>query len=154
MSCIKAAKETIIVKVMLVMKKFSKFWLPVIIWALIIFTFSSGTVPKVGVTYWQDFLAKKIAHVIEYALLGILFYRALKGYGLKSTDAVIGAIVLTLVYGLTDEFHQVFTPGREPRIRDVIIDTAGGALGVLAVWHFLPKAKGKIKIMAEKFNLI
>lgn len=152
--CLKAEKESIIVRVEQVMKKFSKYWLPVIVWAVVIFTFSSSAVPKVGETYWQDFVAKKIAHIIEYALLGILFYRALKGYGIKSSDAIIGAIVLTLVYGFTDEFHQMFTPGREPKIRDVIIDTVGGALGVLSVWHFLPKAKGRVKILAEKLNLI
>jgi len=48
-------------------------------------------------------------------------------------------MLIVSLYGFTDEFHQSFTPGREPRIRDVIIDTIGGALGVLTFSKVLEK---------------
>ena len=108
-----------------------KYWLPPILWGLIIFSFSSARVGSSNEIYWKDFVIKKTAHVVEYAILAVLLYRAMIGSDVEKKKAIILAILIASLYGFTDEFHQSFTPGREPRIRDVIIDTIGGTIGVL-----------------------
>ena len=107
-----------------------KYWLPPILWGLVIFSFSSLQVGKSSEIYWKDFVVKKTAHLVEYAIFTILLYRAMVGSNVDKKKAIIISIIIAALYGLTDEFHQSFTPGREPRIRDVIIDTIGSAVGV------------------------
>ena len=119
--------------------KLLKYWLPPILWGLIIFSFSSLRVGSSNEIYWKDFVIKKTAHIVEYAILAVLLYRAMIGSDIEKKKAIIFAILIVSLYGFTDEFHQSFTPGREPRIRDVIIDTIGGALGVLTFSKVLEK---------------
>ena len=108
-------------------------YLPLIIWCLVIFIFSNRkTTVNVGPNYWTDFVVKKIAHIIEYAILSILSYGAFNKSKIK-------ALIFVLLYGISDEIHQSFVPGREPRIRDVIIDLLGGGLG-LWMKKFIPPA--------------
>jgi len=119
--------------------KLLKYWLPPILWGLIIFSFSSLQVGSSNEIYWKDFVIKKTAHIVEYSILAVLLYRAMIGSDIEKKKAIIFAILIVSLYGFTDEFHQSFTPGREPRIRDVIIDTIGGALGVLTFSKVLEK---------------
>lgn len=126
--------------------KLLKYWLPPILWGLIIFSFSSLQVGSSNEIYWKDFVIKKTAHIVEYAILAVLLYRAMISSDVEKKKAIIFTILIVSLYGFTDEFHQSFTPGREPRIRDVIIDTIGGALGVLTFSKVLeryPKWKEK-----------
>ena len=136
------------------MAKLLRFWLPPIVWALFIFFFS--TLPTIETTeiYWQDFIVKKLAHMIEYGILAVLLYRALVGSGHSKKNAGLLAILIALVYGATDEYHQSFTPGREPKVRDVVFDTAGAILAIYITWNFLPKAPKKLKVWAAKFDLL
>ncbi len=134
--------------------KIVKYWAPPLIWGALIFSVSSGTVPSVSTVYWQDFVVHKAAHIIEYSILGILVYRALKQERIGRKEALVYAIILCAFYGLVDEFHQSFTPTREPRIRDVIIDTIGSGIGIVSVWKLLPKAQPKLRAWAEKLDLL
>lgn len=118
----------------IMLKKVFNYWFPPVVWALIIFTFSSFSTPSTSIIYWQDFIVKKTAHMLEYGIFALLLYRALRAYEMDETKAVILAILFAGIYGLTDEFHQSFTPGREPRIRDVAFDTIGASLAMLAAW--------------------
>ncbi len=72
--------------------------------------------------------------MLEYGIFAALLYRALRAYEIDKTKAVILSILFAGLYGLTDEFHQSFTPGREPRIRDVAFDTIGASLAMLIIW--------------------
>lgn len=117
--------------------RLAKYWFPPIIWAIVIFTFSSLQVGNSSEIYWKDFIFKKTAHLIEYAILAILLYRAMINSNIDKKKALIISIVITGLYGLTDEFHQSFTPGRGPSIRDVVIDTIGGAIGSLWAKKYL-----------------
>ena len=119
--------------------KLLKYWLPPILWGLIIFSFSSLQVGSSNEIYWKDFVIKKTAHIVEYSILAVLLYRAMIGSDIEKKKAIIFSMLIVSLYGFTDEFHQSFTPGREPRIRDVIIDTIGGALGVLTFCKVLEK---------------
>jgi hypothetical protein len=108
------------------MAKILKYWLPVVIWAIVIFGFSSRTVPSTSEIFWKDFIMKKTAHIIEYAIMAMLLYRALLGSGKAKREALIFSFLIAIAYAASDEFHQSFVSGREGRIRDVIIDAAGG----------------------------
>ena len=98
-------------------------WLPVLVWAAVIF--ASSAVPDLGTGLgaW-DTLLRKTAHVLEYALLGALLLRAV--------GRARPALALGIAYAASDEVHQRFVPGRHGSVRDVAIDTAGVALGLLA----------------------
>ena len=75
-------------------------------------------------------------HPIEYTVLGILIVRALAG-GLPAritlSTALLG-IALTVAYGLTDEIHQMFVPGRVADWRDLVADAIGGAIAAAVCW--------------------
>jgi VanZ family protein len=100
-------------------------WLPVVLWAAVIFAVSSIPSLGTGLGTW-DLVLRKIAHMAEYAILAVLFVRAL-GHG---AAAVAGAVA----YAVTDEIHQSFVAGRAGRAVDVLIDAAGALVGVL-VWR-------------------
>ncbi len=136
-----------------IIKKIVKFWLPVVIWAVVIFLFSARPTPRATRIFWQDFILKKSAHVFEYAVFTTLLYRALKEGGIEKKEAGISSIILAVLYGVSDEIHQFFTPGREPRVRDVVFDTIGAILAIYGIWRYLPKAPKKLRLWAERWQL-
>ncbi len=96
-------------------------WGPVLIWASLIFIMSSiGSVPSAEIIWW-DFIIKKLAHIFEFAVLYYLLVRALKGH----RHPLHLAFFITLIYAITDELHQSFTPGRFPSPLDVGFDSFG-----------------------------
>jgi VanZ family protein len=97
-------------------------WLPVVIWAALIFTISSVPSLDSGLGVW-DTVLRKIAHVGEYAVLGALLYRAVRREP--------AAILLGSLYAVTDEVHQSFVTGRHGSPVDWLIDTVGVVLGVV-----------------------
>lgn len=129
-------------------------WLPPLLWAALIFHFSSGTVPVASTVYWQDFTVKKTGHVLLFGFLAILIYRGLRGEGMPRKKAALWAVAIATFYGATDEFHQLFTQGREARVRDVAIDGVGAGIFVYLVYQFLPKLPKEFKIYLERLNLI
>ncbi|KKQ43266.1 MAG: VanZ-like protein [Microgenomates group bacterium GW2011_GWC1_37_8] len=134
-------------------KKIFKYWFPLFIWALLIYLFSARSTGVVTEIHWGDFIIKKTAHIIEYAVLTLLSYRAMKESGISKTNAALFSILFAVFYGATDEFHQAFTPGREPKARDVMFDTIGSVIAIYSVWNLLPKAPTKLRNLAEKFQL-
>jgi VanZ family protein len=76
---------------------------------------------------------RKSAHLFEYGVLALLWYRALAGIG-KRWHLRAAAIVLLIAVGFAcvDEFHQIFVPGRTPAITDVGWDGTGAALSLAA----------------------
>lgn len=130
------------------------FWLPVVFWSLLIFLFSSHPVAKTSDFYWQDFIVKKTAHLIEYGLLSLLIYRALVNEGVKKPEAGISAVILATLYGISDELHQSFIPGRQSTLRDMIIDAFGAFLSVYCLQRYLPKAPRKITFLARKLHIL
>ncbi|HEU5278468.1 MAG TPA: VanZ family protein [Gaiellaceae bacterium] len=99
-------------------------WLPVVLWAAVIFTFSSIPSLSTGLGTW-DTVLRKGAHVTEYAILGALLYRAVGREAL--------ALAAGIAYAATDEVHQYFVRGRHASPVDVAIDATGVALGMV-VW--------------------
>ena len=74
-------------------------------------------------------------HFIGYAILGGLVLRGLAGAAWRGVTPRAGwlAVVAASAYGVTDEVHQLFVPGRSATVQDWIADTCGAIAGVLLV---------------------
>lgn len=95
-----------------------------------------SNLPYIGsiVTYLMDidiaeFLVRKSAHMLSYFILAALLFMYMYEVGKSIGKVVLIVIVLTFLYACTDEFHQLFIPGRSGEFRDVMIDTIGGIIG-------------------------
>lgn len=113
------------------MKRLFYYWLPVLIWMIFIFSLSSQSKIAIGRTYWQDVIIKKTLHMVEYAVLYFLLFRAFFTSKLKSLtkkDRYVFPFLISVLYAVLDEIHQTYVPTREGVIRDVAIDTVGMAL--------------------------
>jgi VanZ family protein len=97
----------------------------VLVWAALIFAFSSVPDLGTGLGGW-DLVLRKLAHAAEFAVLGALLVRA--------TGRAGPALALGVLYAVGDEVHQSFVPGRLGSPVDVAIDAVGVAVGV-AVWQ-------------------
>jgi VanZ family protein len=102
-------------------------WLPVVAWAALIFALSAQPDLTTGLGTW-DTILRKLAHLVEYGILGALLLRAL---ALR-----VPAIAAGIAYAISDEIHQAFVPGRYASALDVAIDSAGVVLGVLLYERF------------------
>ena len=83
--------------------------------------------PPAGLSFYE-------VHVATYAGLGALAARA-TGKGLRGVSwrAVLGAFVISSLYGVSDEYHQLFVPGRSFDVLDMVADAIGSAVGASAV---------------------
>ena len=84
-------------------------------------------------------LIRKCAHLTEFAILALLFWHALRRPGRGefrpwAWSEARRALLLTCLYAASDELHQLFVPNRQAAVTDVLIDTTGAALGLLALW--------------------
>jgi len=85
---------------------------------------------------WLDLLASSGAHLFLYAVLALLLNWAL-GNGVRGVALAFG---LALLYGVSDEFHQSFVPGRVPDVLDLVSDGLGTALALAAWWGLCHRA--------------
>ncbi len=108
-------------------------WGPALLMMVLIFLASStpgNDLPKLG--SW-DLIGKKGGHLLGYALLSVAYLRGLTCAPQTGRRTVLWAILLASLYAVTDEFHQSFTPERNPSPSDVGIDTTGAILGA-SLW--------------------
>jgi len=134
--------------------KFLRYWGPVLVWAAVISVASTsafkGTntanyiipilhwlLPKAEVwTLWEiHYRIRKAAHVFEFGLFAILFMRGLRA-GRKEWrwSWVAATMIVVACYAALDEFHQAFVPGRGASAWDSLLDTSGGAAGMVLMW--------------------
>ena len=126
------------------------YWLPLLVYGTAIIYVSSLSVPHKEVAVFLhsvnslipadgkmfSVINDKVYHMTEYALLAVLFYRACR-YSLKEISVVslgLASILIVVIFGCTDEFHQWFTPLRHTDGWDVLADALGGIIGV-SVWN-------------------
>jgi VanZ family protein len=102
--------------------------------------FGGSSVPGTQLpgTLWD-----KLVHFLVYGLLGVLFLLPLadgRWSGVTARAAVL-AVLLSMVYGTSDELHQRFTPDRTSDAMDVVADTigAGAAVSCVVVFRLLAK---------------
>lgn len=128
-------------------------WSAVALWMLIIFSLSSQVAEQsnqlsTGVTDIIikiiekvfpninfdigsfNHIVRKNAHFVAYLVLGILVLNALRIGGTYDYRSVVLALVICVLYAITDEVHQLLVPGRSGQIKDVIIDSAGASMGI------------------------
>jgi VanZ family protein len=110
-----------------------RYWLPSIVYMAVIFAISSQPNPLPEVTAR---VSDKLLHLVEYSGLAALFVRALgrdgAGRAWRWRDAVLAAIVMTSLYGASDEYHQAFVPNRNSAVSDWVADSLGAVVGALA----------------------
>lgn len=96
-----------------------------------------------------DFPVRKCAHASEYAVLGVLILGTAYSFSEdQKKKTVLLSWGLATLYAATDEFHQLFVPGRSCQFRDVCIDSAGALTGVLLfslIKHKIEKSSEKKK---------
>lgn len=129
-------------------------WIPVLLWMILVFYMShqpavvsdglsTGITQKL-VAFIENVFSnseldidrinhyvRKNAHFMEYLILGVLTINALRKSGMTGRKAIIAALLICVLYASSDEFHQLFVPGRAGRITDVLIDSSGALTGIL-----------------------
>ena len=107
-------------------------WAPVVAQMAVIFAASSvpnlGELPG-GTPDW-------VGHGAGYAILGALLLRALAGGRRAGVTAAVAlwTVLGAALYGVSDEWHQGFVPGRSPSLADLAFDAAGAALAAGLGW--------------------
>jgi len=77
------------------------------------------------------FFIRKSAHFIAYFILGMLVLHSMKLFFNLRYSVVLLAFSITLIYAISDEFHQTFIPGRSGELRDLLVDSAGSFTGIM-----------------------
>jgi VanZ family protein len=105
-----------------------RYWLPLGAYCLAIFIQSSLPSPDMGLDFR---FSDKLLHFFAYGLLGILFFRALGTLGLKQRiiRVMVLSILLSTLYGISDEVHQYFVPSRSAEVADAVADMLGSIAG-------------------------
>lgn len=116
-------------------------WLPVALLAVVIFVLSSFPYLPAPPGPYSD----KWEHMAMYGLFSTLIVRAMAGgrwLGVRAS-AFWAAVVLTTLYGVSDEFHQAFVPGRMSDAADVVADAIGAAIaaGLLLAWAIIRRRR-------------
>ncbi len=140
-------------------KSFLKYWLPVVLWAALIFSASGDKksvqhssriiepfvrwlIPDISdeAVHTTVLVVRKCAHVTEFAIFTMLLMRAARETVWKQSESVgwswkaaLFAIVGSVLFAISDEIHQSFVPGRQGAAMDVVIDAAGAVSGLICV---------------------
>jgi len=131
------------------------FFIPVVLWMVIVFKFSNEpadtsqltslnitkkivkiiskneiTDEKDELVQRVDKIVRKTAHYTLYAIGGFLIMIYIYQYKITENKKILYSILTGSIYACTDEIHQVFIPGRTGEITDVCLDSLGVATGV------------------------
>ena len=120
--------------------EFFKYHFPFLLWLAVIFvesSFPAEVYPQIEI-----FSADKIFHLGVYGLLAALCYISLihqeKFLSLKKSPLILTLIIVSL-YGLSDEFHQLFVTNRDCEFWDWLADFGGAVIMVLLIKYYLQK---------------
>jgi VanZ family protein len=129
-----------------------KYWLPVVVWMCFIFWMSTAMftaqntssiiepilrflMPSLSHKELEHihFFTRKLAHVTEYFISGLLLFRAFRS-GSEEHHAwrwMLYSFLILVLIAATDEYHQTFVPDRTPSLVDIAIDATGGTLALV-----------------------
>ena len=102
-----------------------KSFIPIFLWASLIFFFSHQPGLASGFANSWDFFLRKTAHIFEFAVLTFLLIRNLEERNLDFKKALALSFILAALFAVSDEYHQTFISAREGKISDIGIDTLG-----------------------------
>lgn len=137
---------------------FIRYWLPVVFVMMLVFSASADAQSfRHSSIYFEPLMRwlfphmppsqieaihhafRKCCHLTEYAILAWLLWRAIRK-PVKNDPrpwlwAEAGlALAVVFLYSASDELHQVFVPTRTGQVSDVLVDSSGGAIGLLLLW--------------------
>ena len=137
---------------------FLRYWLPVLFWMALVFSASADAQSfHHSSIYFEPLLRwlfphlppsqieaihhafRKCCHLTEYAILAWLFWRGIRKpvkndpRPWRWSEAGL-ALAIVFAYAASDELHQAFVPTRTAQVSDVLVDTSGGAAGLLLLW--------------------
>lgn len=137
---------------------FIRYWLPAALWMMLIFSASAdGQSYRHSSLFFEPLMRwlfphlppaqveaihhvfRKCCHLTEYAILFWLFWRAIRKPVKNDPRPWLWpeaglALASVFLYAASDELHQVFVPSRTGQVSDVLVDTSGGAAGLLVLW--------------------
>ena len=149
--------------------RYLKYWIPVFLWMIVIFWMSTGTFSAQNTALIIEpilrFLMpailpemidlihgalRKLGHIAEYFVLGILLFRAFRG-GSKDLQIprwAFSSFFVLVLYAASDEFHQSFVSARTASLCDVGFDLLGGIIALVAsAWLHLSRSR---KLLVSK----
>ena len=115
-------------------KKYEK-WASLLIWMGAIYFLSSRSLGFIAPTDIWQFIIRKMAHMFEYAVLCFLIFRIL-----RETEKrhyywnLFWALVFTVLYAISDEYHQTYTLGRTGTYKDVLVDSSGALVSAWIIF--------------------
>jgi VanZ family protein len=136
------------------------YWLPLFVWMVVIFGFSTDagstrhTSRFIGPTLrWLfpdisdesirvvQLVVRKTAHMVEYGVLALLAWRAHRrpfpgDTRLWRRSEAGLALGMATLFAISDEWHQSYVPSRQGQLTDVLIDMIGATLGLLTLWSW------------------
>ena len=77
-----------------------------------------------------QFVIRKLAHFTIYTIAGINIFGFVNTFDMKKKNKILCALLVGIIYAMSDEIHQMFSGGRTPAIRDVFIDSCGVLFGI------------------------
>lgn len=122
------------------------YWSPALATAALIFYLSHQTELPGPLTPFPDW----VAHGVEYGFFTLtLAYATTRGFarGLRARSRVAAAVFIASLYGVSDELHQSFVPGRDPAVLDWLADTVGAlimACVILASWRWMAGSENRV----------
>ncbi len=124
---------------------FSPRRLPAGLWCILIFVLSSrSSLPSLPGPGWLD----KLAHFGTYAILSALIFQGEGKNGLFGpllSRRTAGACLAAALYGVSDELHQLFVPGRQADPMDLLADALGALAGALCCALWVRRFSGRRK---------
>lgn len=129
------------------------YFIPMVLWMIFIFWMSHQTGDDSGelsnvIVVWilnhtplaiteLSFIVRKAAHIFEYFVLFLLAYygfiHCTSSKRFLQKSPLLLSYCTAFIYACTDEFHQMFVPGRGPAVKDVFIDSIGITIGLLLI---------------------
>jgi VanZ family protein len=110
-------------------------------WAALIFLLSAQGHLELSADPTLDWILRKSAHLVVYAILAALTVLALSSVAVRR--ATLAALIIVALYALSDEFHQSFVAGRSPQATDVLIDIIGATIGLLLLARWQGRHLGR-----------
>lgn len=107
----------------------------VLAWAGLIFAASSRPDLRVSDDDLLDLILRKAAHLFVFGVLAVLVARLLRGEDLSPMKSLLSAWLVTVAYAISDEWHQTFVAGRAGQASDVLIDSIGATIALLALQY-------------------
>ncbi|WP_159434335.1 VanZ family protein [Peptoclostridium litorale] len=153
-------------------KKMILYWGAVLLWMLLILSFSSDTAvvsdrkssmvlekvepvietveKSIHVELIENsklhFYVRKNAHMFNYCVLAVLISLALKASGVNGHRRYFLAYIMATLFSMLDEYYQTHIPGRSGEVRDVFVDNVGVLVGLMVIWII------KKKVTISKFR--